>query len=76
MSSREERRQQQIERLLDRLEAAAMRWAEAEHQEGLDSGRHGVVSAGLRKRRDQAALKVKDILQELRQATKRRPTVR
>ena len=71
---REEIRQRRIERLLDQLEAAAVRWAAAEHQYGLDSGRYGRVSAGLRMRRDQVELKVMDLLQELRQATKRQLT--
>ena len=76
MSTREERRQQRIARLLDQLEAAAIRWAEAEHRDGVDSGRHGVVSASVTKRRDQAEQKVRDLLLELRQAIKRPPAVR
>jgi hypothetical protein len=73
MSTREEIRQRRIERLLDQLEAAAANWAAAEHQDGLESGRLGVVSAGIRKGRDRAELKVKALLRELRQATKSRP---
>jgi len=33
-----------IERLLDQLEATASRWVEAEYQEGIATGRHGVKS--------------------------------
>ena len=33
-----------IERLLDQLEATASRWAEAEYQDALESGRHGLKS--------------------------------
>ena len=73
MTTREEIRQRRIELLLNKLEVTATRWAEAEYQGGVDTGRRGVVSAGLRKRCDQAELKVKDLLQELRQATKRPP---
>ena len=43
---------------------------------GLDSGRHGVVSGGVRKRRDQAEQKAKDLVLQLRQATKFRPSGR
>jgi len=31
-----------IERLLDQLEATASRWAEAEYQDAMETGRHGV----------------------------------
>jgi hypothetical protein len=71
MTTREEIRQRRIERLLDQLEAAAANWAAAEHQDGLESGRHGVVGAGVRKGRYRAELKVKGLLQELRRAIKR-----
>jgi hypothetical protein len=70
MTTREEIRQRGIERLLDQLEAAAANWAAAEHQDGVERGRHGVVGAGVRKGRDRAELKVKDLLLQLRQATK------
>ena len=43
-TTREEIRQRRLERLVDALDAAATRWAEAAHQDGLDSGRHGVVA--------------------------------
>jgi hypothetical protein len=76
MSTREEIRQRRIERLFDQLEAAVANWAAAEHQDGLDSGRRGVVSAGVRKGRDRAELKVKGLLRQLRQATKRQPSAR
>jgi hypothetical protein len=76
VSTREEIRQRRIERLLDQLETAATNWAATEHQDGLESGRHGVVSAGVRKGRDRAELKVKGLLQELRQAMKRQPSTR
>jgi hypothetical protein len=68
-----ERRQQRIARLLKRLEAAGASWAAAEYQEGIDTGRHGAVKAGIAKRRGQAEQKVKDFLLDLQQATKRRP---
>jgi hypothetical protein len=73
MSSRKDIRQRRIERLLDQLEAAASRWAELGYQEGLDTGRLGVVKAGIAKRRGQAELRFKDLLLRLRQAVKRRP---
>jgi hypothetical protein len=62
MSTREELRQRRIELLLDRLEATAIRWAELEYQEGTDTGRHGMVKAGLTKRRGQAELRLKDLV--------------
>jgi hypothetical protein len=73
MTTREEIRQRRIELLLDQLEATAARWAEAEYQEGIDTGRLGVVKAGIAKRRGQAELRFKDLVLQLRQATKRRP---
>jgi hypothetical protein len=73
MSNREDRRQRRIERLLDQLEAAASRWAELAYQEGLDTGRLGVVKAGLAKRRGQVELRLKDLVLQLSKATKRRP---
>lgn len=45
MSSRDEAWQRRIERLLDRLEAAAARWAELEYQAGLDTGRRILLTA-------------------------------
>jgi hypothetical protein len=72
-TSREEIRQRRNERLLDQLENAAARWVEAGYQDGLDTGRRGVVSAGVRRRRELAQLKFEDIVVQLRQATKRRP---
>jgi hypothetical protein len=65
---------QRIARLLERLEAAAASWADAEYQKGIDTGRHGVVSARVTKRRGQAEQKLKDLVLELQQATKRRPS--
>jgi hypothetical protein len=76
MSTREEIRQRRIERLLDQLEAASANWAAAEHQDGVESGRHGVASAGIRKGRDRAELKVKDLVLQLRRATKQPPSGR
>jgi hypothetical protein len=69
VSTREERRQQRIARLLERLEAAGAAWAAAEYQEGIDIGRHGGVGASVTKRRDQAELKFKDLLRQLRHTT-------
>jgi hypothetical protein len=73
MSTREERRQQRIARLLERLEAAGAAWAAAEYQEGIDTGRRGTVSASVTRRRDQAELKFKDIITLLRGAVKWAP---
>jgi hypothetical protein len=69
MSPREERRQQRIARLLERLEAAGAAWAKAEYQEGIDTGRHGAVSARVTKRRDKAEQAFKDIVARLGAAT-------
>jgi hypothetical protein len=69
MSSREEGRQQRIARLLERLEAAGAAWAEAEYQEGMDTGQHGTVSAALKNRRDRAGQGLKDIVAHLRHVT-------
>jgi hypothetical protein len=52
--TREEIRQRRISRLLDELERTAVNSAEAEHVDGVDTGRHGVVSARLEKQRDRA----------------------
>jgi hypothetical protein len=62
MSTREERRQQRIARLLERLGTAGASWAAAEYQEGIDTGRHGAVSASVTKRRDQAEQAFRDIV--------------
>jgi hypothetical protein len=69
VSSREERRQQRIARLLERLQAAGAAWAEAEYQEGIDTGRRGVVSAALKNRRDKTEQIFKDIVARLGHAT-------
>jgi hypothetical protein len=70
MTTREEIRQRRIQRLLDQLEATAARWAELEYQEGIDTGRHAMVKAGLTKRRGQAELRLRDLVLQLRRATK------
>ena len=72
MSTRTERWQERTERLLDLLEAAASAWAEAEYQDGLDSGRRGAVSAAVNNRRDKAEAKHKDLVLRLRLAVQRR----
>jgi hypothetical protein len=54
VSTWEEQRRQRIARLLERLKAAATAWAAAEYQEGIDTGRLGMVSASVTKRRDKA----------------------
>jgi hypothetical protein len=69
MSTREERRQQRVARLLERLKAAGAAWAVAEYQEGIETGRHGVVSTALRNRRDKAGQLFKDIVARLSHAT-------
>jgi hypothetical protein len=69
MSSREERRQQRIAGLLERLQDAGASWAAAEYQEGIDTGRHGMVSASVTQRRDKAEQAFKDIVARLNHAT-------
>jgi hypothetical protein len=69
MSTREERRQQRIARPLQRLEAAGAAWAETEYYEGIDTARHGMVSAALKNRRDKAEQTFKDIAARLSRAT-------
>jgi hypothetical protein len=69
MSTREERRQQRIARLLERLQAAAAAWAQAEYQEGIDTGRRGMVRARITQRRDKAEQAFKDIVAPLSHAT-------
>lgn len=69
MSSREERQQQRIARLLERLQAAGAAWAAAEYQEGTDTGRHGMVRAAVKNRRDRAEQTFKDIVARLGRAT-------
>ena len=54
MSTREERRQARIARLLDNVQRAATEWAEAEYQEGVETGRFGIVSARVNKLRERA----------------------
>jgi hypothetical protein len=68
-SSREERRQQRIARLLERLQAAGAAWATAEYQEGIDTGLHGMVIAAVKNRRDRAEQTFKDIAARLSRAT-------
>ena len=74
MSDREERRQRNIEHLVDQLELAGARWAEAEYEDGVDTGRHGVVSARVEKKRTAARLRFQTIAARLREA--RRPSGR
>jgi hypothetical protein len=69
MSTREERRQQRLARLLERLQAAATAWAQAEYQDGIDTGRHGIVSARVTRRRDKVEQAFKDIVLRLSHAT-------
>jgi hypothetical protein len=69
VTTREEIRQQRIARLLERLEAAVAAWAEAEYQEGINTGRHGTVSASVTQRRDKAEQAFKDIVARLSAAT-------
>jgi hypothetical protein len=69
MSTEEERRQQRIARLLQQLEVAGAAWAEAEYQEGIDTGHHGVVRTALKKQRDKAEQSVKNIMVRLGHTT-------
>jgi hypothetical protein len=69
VSSREERRQQRIAWLLERLQASGAAWAAAEYQVGIDTGRHGAVRAALKNRRDKAEQTFKDIVARLGHAT-------
>ena len=66
MTTQEEIRQRRIARLLDELETATANLAAAAYQDGLDSGRHGTVSAGVRKGHERAEVKARSLLQELR----------
>ena len=43
MSTREERRQARLARLLDQVQSSAQAWAEAEYQVGIATGRVGAV---------------------------------
>ncbi len=54
---------------MERLQAAGAAWAEAEYQEGIDTGRTGVVSAAGKNRRDKAEQVFKDIVARLSHAT-------
>ena len=54
VSTREERRQARIARLLNNVQRAAAEWAEAEYQEGVETGRFGIVSARVNKLRERA----------------------
>jgi hypothetical protein len=54
---------------LERLRAAGAAWAEAEYQEGIDTGRRGLVSASVSARRDKAEQNFKDIVERLGRAT-------
>ena len=47
MTTREERRQARIARLLDQVQSSAQAWAEAEYQVGIATGRTGAVSTPL-----------------------------
>ena len=70
MTKREERRQQRILGLLKHLRAAATREVDAKPQ---DSGRQSAVKASFAERRERTERKLRDLLQQLRQATKRKP---
>jgi hypothetical protein len=74
MSDREGRRQRNLEHLVDQLELAGARWAEAEYEDGVDTGRHGVVSARVEKKRTTAMLKFRAFAARLREAVRRQPS--
>jgi hypothetical protein len=76
MTTREEVRQRRIELLLDQLELAASNWVEAEYADGVETGRHGVVSAHVEDNRQKAMLKFRHIAARLRRAVRPTPNDR
>jgi hypothetical protein len=69
VTTREDKRQHRIARLLERLEAAGAAWAKAEYAEGIETGRRGAVSVRVRDRRDKAEAAFKDLVARLGHAT-------
>jgi hypothetical protein len=69
VSTREERRQARIVRLLAAIQAAGATWAEAENQVGIATGRTGAVSAPLETIRGTAQRRFADVCAKLAAAT-------
>jgi hypothetical protein len=69
MSTREERWQARITRLLDQVQSSAQAWAEAEYQVGIAAGRFGAVSAPLETIRGTAQRRFADVCAKLAAAT-------
>ena len=65
MTSREERRQARIARLLDQVQSSAQAWAEAEYQVGIATGRTGAASAQLETIRGTAQRRFADVVARL-----------
>ena len=65
MSTREERRQARLARLLDQVQSSAQAWAEAEYQVGIATGRAGAVSAQLETIRATAQRRFADVCARL-----------
>jgi hypothetical protein len=65
MSTREERRQARIARLLEQVQSSAQAWAEAEYQVGIATGRTGAVSAQLETIRGTAQRRFADVVARL-----------
>ena len=65
MTTREERRQARITRLLDQVQSSGQAWAEAEYQVGIAIGRAGAVSAQLETIRGTAQRRFADVAAKL-----------
>ena len=65
MTTREERRQQRIGRLLEQVQSSAQAWAEAEYQVGIAIGRAGAVSTQLETIRGTAQRRFADVCARL-----------
>ena len=68
MSTRAEIRQARLVRLVDQIATDAANWTAAEYAEGIETGRSGVVSAHVGKRRERAQAKFQATLARLRKA--------
>ena len=65
MSTREERRQARVARLLDQVQSSGQAWAEAEYQVGIATGRAGDVSVPLETIRSTAQRRFADVVARL-----------
>jgi hypothetical protein len=68
--TREERKLYRIERLLNRLEAAGVAWAAAENNDGIETGRLGIVAADTQKQREKAEATFRSLVERLREAVR------